>query len=975
MDPQELLKKYPVYQLKSILSKHNREKKLGIKLISKRRKSDVINYLLYHKYNFNDLPNIKKLPAPTRNVLKRFGTKKYNDDEQQEFLKKGYDIKNPLKSKKEYYNKKSQQHEKLELLEHQKKFIRKFLLSNVPGAICFHGVGTGKTITAAVASHYYLSLYENGHIIFISPPALILNFINALKYYGLNIEDNRYEFKSFEMFARSPTISNPKTLIIVDEAHQIRTYIQSSEQVDEKGKKSINVITNKRGYALVEACKKADKCIMLSGTPFINGLYDIENLLSCVDKKDPLNKNDYFQMITNTESRNDYFNYKISHYEVSESEYFPTKIELFVPLVMTESEESEYNQMDRGDDSVLENLDIVLNVNSDKSLTSFYNGVRQFSDTLGNYKIDFIIDRIKKPQTTGQFIIYTTYIINGLNRIKKELAANEITYATISGAESNDKKEDSKNKYNNGDVKCLLITKAGTEGVDTQNTEAVFIYEGATFNNALIEQAIARAVRYKSHYNLPKSQQKVFVYRLLIVKKSDEELINKINKNIIKNFSLINKKYAENSKKISLLKHEAEINDDINEYVVNNKHVPSDISKSLKEKIDFEKSKYKSLSPEDKKKYLEQIKFNRYETDNKISKLFKLKPSVEARLTVMSLSKQEQIDEFISELDNNIRRLEDYETGYEIEVNELVLENLNDETILDIQKRYIAEERDNVFELIKSDGKLSQILQNATDRAVRAKEKLDSVKRLQQFYTPEPIVRKMLDSSKLLKGYNNKLNILEPSAGIGNICLEILKLKKEHQIFMCEIDPKNRDILEQLVDTAPSVLHLYEQPNFLDFVNPISYELIVANPPFHLQKKYLSYLDKDIYDCDFLMRAYYMLKDGGELICLCRTENVNKPIYKKWLNDRDAEFLEFNYKNWEDKKTKGEDGTIAKINLTIVVLFRDINNIHDTKKAENTILELHESPDELKRAKDAELYNASIDDNKFIHSLVKDTMM
>ena len=150
---------------------------------------------------------------------------------------------------------------------------------------------------------------------------------------------------------------------------------------------------------------------MLSGTPFINGLYDIENLLSCVDKKDPLNKNDYFQMITNTESRNDYFNYKISHYENDDSEFFPTKIEMFVPLVMTNAEENEYNQIDRGDDSVLENLDIILNVNSDKSLTSFYNGTRQMSDTLGNYKIDFIIDRIKKPQTTGQFIIYTQYVI------------------------------------------------------------------------------------------------------------------------------------------------------------------------------------------------------------------------------------------------------------------------------------------------------------------------------------------------------------------------------------------------------------------------------------------------------------------------------------------------------------------------------------------------------------------------------------
>jgi len=194
--------------------------------------------------------------------------------------------------------------------------------------------------------------------------------------------------------------------------------------------------------------------------------------------------------------------------------------------------------------------------------------------------------------------------------------------------------------------------------------------------------------------------------------------------------------------------------------------------------------------------------------------LFKTKPSVEARLTVMSLSKKEQIDEFVEELDNKIQQLEDYETPYETEVNEIVLENLNDETILEIQKRYIDEQTDNIFKMIRSDGKLSQLLQNATDRAVRAKEKLDSVKRLQQFYTPETIVRKMLDTSKLLKGYDNKLNILEPSAGVGNIIIEILKLKKEHQIYMCEIDPKNRDVLEQLVDTAPDVLHLYDQPNF-----------------------------------------------------------------------------------------------------------------------------------------------------------------
>jgi hypothetical protein len=53
------------------------------------------------------------------------------------------------------------------------------------------------------------------------------------------------------------------------------------------------------------------------------------------------------------------------------------------------------------------------------------------------------------------------------------------------------------------------------------------------------------------------------------------------------------------------------------------------------------------------------------------------------------------------------------------------------------------------------------------------------------------------------------------------------------------------------------------------------------------------------------------------------------PQYKKWLDNHDAELLEFTYKNWQDK-TKGEDGSIPKINLTIVVLYRDVNNVHDT---------------------------------------------
>ncbi len=55
--------------------------------------------------------------------------------------------------------------------------------------------------------------------------------------------------------------------------------------------------------------------------------------------------------------------------------------------------------------------------------------------------------------------------------------------------------------------------------------------------------------------------------------------------------------------------------------------------------------------------------------------------------------------------------------------------------------------------------------------------------------------------------------------------MEKLKLKKENHIYMCEIDPKSRVMLQQLVDTAPDVLTLYKQPNFLEFIIPSLWKL------------------------------------------------------------------------------------------------------------------------------------------------------
>jgi predicted RNA methylase len=957
VDEIKIYKKYIVKQLKQILKDFLIEKEIKPDFkITKLNKSLVIAKLIEYKYDINNLPERME---NTRSKTVKTTIKQYNDEEQEQFLNTGYEVVNPLQAKKDYYNIKTGKNEYVKLLEHQEKFLKKFFLSGVSGSIVFHGVGTGKSLTGAVASHYYLSLNPDGNIVFISPPALILNFVNALKQFGLDEKDRRFSYYTFEKFTRNPNINkDKKTLFIVDEAHLLRTEIKSNVKEDEEGGKSIVVEQNKRGYAILEAIKKTDKCILLTGTPFINKIYDIENLLSMVVKKDPIEPQLFAEMITNKEMRLDYFKYKISHYENNVgSEFFPEKIEEYVPFVMNDDELEKYKAFERGEVGVLTLPDIENIVFqgqlSSNSFTSFYNGTRQYSNLLDYKKIAFIINRIKNKKTTGKFIIYTTFIDNGLRIIRKYLEENDMEYAIISGNQNMKQKEEAKNKYNSGEVNILLITKAGTEGIDTIATEGIFIYEGSSWNEPLVEQAIARAVRFKSHYHLPKEFQKVYIYRLLIIKESDKKIIEMVNDkkiysfrnelNKIKNIDSEIKKKKANDKKDVKTEEKKDDKTEENKY------------------IDFKQEEYQKLTKIEKEKYLDKIQFNKNKPQNDIKVLFDLLPSVEARLTIISLAKKEQVLEFIKELDNNIQQLEDYETPFEKNISLKKLEKMSDKQILDLQREYIEKEKEDIFKLFAS-GRMEKIRAEYERKNNIMDLKLDVAKRLQAYFTPEKVIKQMLEYSKKLREYN-KLEILEPTAGIGNIPIYLLKnFKGDYKINMIEIDEEYRKVLKEFVSTAPDILNLYnESKNFLRFVNPIQYDLILMNPPFHLKKSKLSYLNRDYYDFDFVKRAFYMLKKGGELIAI--TAQVNKKEDLDWYNKFNANIINMTVKNWMDtsKKTKEEKQatTIRSLNISIIVL----NKTDDLDLREmNMIIDPDLTPLEEKKADDFEAGIGSIND-------------
>jgi hypothetical protein len=189
------------------------------------------------------------------------------------------------------------------LMGHQRKFSESFFNSNYHGALAIHGVGSGKTLSAVVISNCYLDLYPNKKVVFIAPSALLANFQKELYYFYSKsifkadelpynpLTDPRYSFFSYEKYTRSP-VDCVDGLMIVDECHNMRSRmnVEETTMYDADGKE-VKVQASKsniRGFKILQHCaKRADKVLLLTGTPLINTPSDIENMMAFIDGRDP----------------------------------------------------------------------------------------------------------------------------------------------------------------------------------------------------------------------------------------------------------------------------------------------------------------------------------------------------------------------------------------------------------------------------------------------------------------------------------------------------------------------------------------------------------------------------------------------------------------------------------------------------------------------------------------------------------------
>jgi hypothetical protein len=415
-------------------------------------------------------------------------------------------------------------------MPHQEKVKETLTKDDTRGVLAYHGLGSGKTLTAILSAEKY------GGAVVIVPASLRENFRKELRKANAR---GRYDIYSYEEFARKkPTVTG--RMVILDEAHKIRT---SSSQ---------------RSQVIRDLTKDAKKILLLSATPIQNKPHEIAPLINTITGTNtlPLSESDFNnQYIQKIKHKPNFFarvflghtpteTYKpknlqdfsqrtsglVSYYSNDQKkDDFPSVTEKDVRVPMSREQESLYNTLEREiPRSVRQKIQSQLPPGkSENSIMNYFiNATRQVSNVPSAFmtslapksspKIQAIADKVSNDPRKS--LVYSNYLDGGLNPLATELTKRGVPFAMYTGSLSDRDKLDIVNKYNNDEIKSLLVSSSGGEGLDLKNTGSVHIME-PHWNSPKIDQVKGRAVRYRSHETLPPEERKVDIYNYLSVRR------------------------------------------------------------------------------------------------------------------------------------------------------------------------------------------------------------------------------------------------------------------------------------------------------------------------------------------------------------------------------------------------------------------------------------------------------------------------
>jgi SNF2 family DNA or RNA helicase len=406
------------------------------------------------------------------------------------------------------------------LLQHQEDALSK--LDKVDSLLLYHGMGSGKTLTALQASERL-----NTPATIIGPAALKSNFKKEkIKH------KSKGKFK-YHTYHKPPTKEDHK-LLVFDEAHLMgRLDSQRSKYPD---------------------TYQGEKEIFMTGTPIRNRPSELIPLLRGLGIKVPrdaktfkenfvkeikVNPNIFASIFKGVKPgviyRGKNLNYlenelegKVHYYKPS-SEGYPSTHESTIPVTMSKRQLTTYKEMLKKKPSLAYKVKHGLPPAKSEagSMNAFLNASRQVSNTPRAYNAssklkdapklnmatEEILKRIKKnPKYRG--VTYSNYLESGVDAMSERLKKHKVPHTSFTGRLSDNDKQQVIKDFNKGKYKHLLISGAGAEGLDLKGVRLMQILE-PHWHNSKLEQVKARAIRYKSHEHLDKKNRRVDIQKFI----------------------------------------------------------------------------------------------------------------------------------------------------------------------------------------------------------------------------------------------------------------------------------------------------------------------------------------------------------------------------------------------------------------------------------------------------------------------------
>jgi hypothetical protein len=427
----------------------------------------------------------------------------------------------------------------VQLQEHQQR-IQDAVDDENPRMIVYHGLGSGKSLSALAAAEAAKQKYNEDYGI-VAPASLKGNFQKEVEKFTTG---SKPEILSYTGMGLGKKFTNQPQTVIMDEAHRLRNPGGAAAQ------------------AAAEAASNAKRLLLLTGSPITNSPSDLANLISLVTKK-PISPQDFEKRYIGQKTVHPgLINYlagikpgvqpvirnedELKNLLKGHVDYQPSKTpegvnvneeKIQVPLT-AQQQKIQKALRTKIPPGFLWKLDQEFPLGKDElsKLNSFLTGLRQNSVSTRPFRLDN--DAFKAFEQSGKLqeaykrlsemlesdprkkaIIYSNHIGAGVEPYAAALAANNIPHGIFHGGIPTRQRQQALADYNAGKLRALLIGPAGAEGLSTKGTNLIQLLD-PHWHESRSQQARGRGLRFDSHDDLPEELKNVAVQRF--ISKSEE---------------------------------------------------------------------------------------------------------------------------------------------------------------------------------------------------------------------------------------------------------------------------------------------------------------------------------------------------------------------------------------------------------------------------------------------------------------------